>query len=263
MGDKDGVALTLSDLGEVARKRGDLEAALASYKEARTIANEIDDKRAIAYALAGIGDVFADRGDLTAARKSYEESLALRKQTGEKQTVAETELALARLSIEEGHAADSETVIRKCKEQFHQDGQADDELAASINLIEGLLGEGKFVEATKEEQASQTLAAKSTNQFNRLQFDLVSARVELASGHLDSSRAQLERTLQSAHAHHLLGVELETRLALAELKRKLGQSTGAQADFVALQKVAHDKGFGLIASQALSARNDGTKRSKL
>ena len=263
MGDKDGVALTLSDLGEVARKRGDLEAALASYKEARTIANEIDDKRAIAYAHAGIGDVFADRGDLTAARKSYEESLALRKQTGEKQTVAETELALARLSIEEGHAADAETVIRTCKEQFHQDGQADDELAASINLIEGLLGEGKFVEATKEEQASQTLAAKSTNQFNRLQFDLVSARVELASGHLDSSRAQLERTLQSAHAHLLLGVELETRLALAELKRKLGQSTGAQADFVALQKVAHDKGFGLIASQALSARNDGTKRSKL
>jgi hypothetical protein len=47
------------------------------------------------------------------------------------------------------------------------------------------------------------------------------------------------------------------------LKRKLGQSTGAQADFVALQKVAHDKGFGLIASEALSARNDGTKRSKL
>ena len=41
----------LADLAEVARRRGDLEAALASYREARAIANEIDDKRAIAYAL--------------------------------------------------------------------------------------------------------------------------------------------------------------------------------------------------------------------
>jgi DNA-binding winged helix-turn-helix (wHTH) protein/tetratricopeptide (TPR) repeat protein len=259
MGDKDGVALTLSDLGEVARRRGDLEGALASYHEARTIANEIDDKRAIAFALAGIGDVLVDRGDLAAARKSYEESLALRKQMGEKQTVAETELALSRLSIDEGHASDAETVIRKCKEQFHQDGQADDELAASVVLIDALLGQGQLAEAAKEKQANQALAAKSINQLNRLQFDLVSARIEFASGHLDSSRTQLERTLQKAHTHHLLGTELETRLAFAELKRKRGQNVEAQADLVALEKFAHDKGFGLIAGKALSARNSSTK----
>ncbi|MGB6474195.1 MAG: tetratricopeptide repeat protein [Candidatus Sulfotelmatobacter sp.] len=250
MGDKDGLALTHADLAEVARRRGDLEAALAGYREARAIANEIDDKRAIAYALAGMGDVLADRGDLVAARKSYDESLALRKQIGDKQAVAETELALARRSLEEGHAADAEAVIRKCKEQFHQDGQADDELAASTTLMDGLMGQGKFAEAVEERQANQALAAKSTNQLNRLQFDLVSARVELASGHLDSSRAQLERILQSARTHHLLGTELETRLALAELKKKLGQSAGAQADLVALERAAHDKGFGLIASKA-------------
>jgi ATP/maltotriose-dependent transcriptional regulator MalT len=202
-----------------------------------------------------------DRGDLAAARKFYEESLALRKQTGEKQPVAETELALARLSIEEGPVADAETVIRKCKEQFRQDSQADDELAASVTLIEALLREGKSAEAAEERRASQPLATKSTNQLNRLQFDLVSARVELASGHLDSSRAQLERTLQSARVHHLLRTELETRLALAELKRKLGQSAGAQADLVALENLARGKGFGLIAAKTLSVRNNGGKKS--
>jgi DNA-binding winged helix-turn-helix (wHTH) protein/tetratricopeptide (TPR) repeat protein len=259
MGDKDGVALTLADLAEVARRRGDLETALANYQEAKAIANEIDDKRAIAYVLAGVGDVLADRGDLAAARKSYGESLALRKQTGEKQTVAETELALARLSLGEGHAADAETVIRKCKEQFHQDGQADDELAAGTILIEGLLVQGKSVEAAKEAQATQALAAKSTNQLNRLQFDLVSARVELAIGHMAAARPKLQRTLDSARAHLLLGIELETRLRLAELKKKLGQRVEAQADLVALEKLARGKGFGLIAGKALSARDSSTK----
>ena len=262
MGDKDGVALSFNDLAEVERRRGDLKAALAGYKEARQIAQEINDKPAVAYTLAGAGDVLVDQGDLSAARNSYQESLALRKEIGEKQAVAETELALARLSVEEGHAAEAETVIRKCKEQFHQDGQADDELAASAALMEGLLGQGKFVEAAKEKQAKQALAAKSTNQLSRLQFDLVSARVELASGHFESSRAQLERTLQGTHAHHLLGVELETRLALAELKEKFGESVEAQADLVALEKFAHNKGFGLIASKTLSVRNDGEKKSR-
>ena len=142
MGDKDGVSLTLADLAKIARLRGDLKAALTGYEEARAIAKEIADKRAVAYALAGAGDVLADQGDLQAARKSYQESLALLQRVGDKQSVAETELALARLSLEEGHAAEAETVIRKCKEQFHQEGQADDELAASRHLDAGAAGRG-------------------------------------------------------------------------------------------------------------------------
>jgi eukaryotic-like serine/threonine-protein kinase len=259
MGDKDGVALTLADLAEVERLRGDLETALASYREARTIANEIGDKRAIAYALSGIGDVFADRGDLAGARKSYEESLALRKEIGDKQTVAETELALARLSLDEGQAADAETVIRKCIEQFHQDGQADDELVARGTLIDGLLAQNKSLEAATEEQLSRALDEKSTNLLNRLQFDLVSSRVELAIGHPSVARPKLQRTLDSAHAHLLLEIELETRLALAELKKKLGQKVEAQADLVILEKLARSKGFGLIAGKALSAHNNSVK----
>jgi DNA-binding winged helix-turn-helix (wHTH) protein/tetratricopeptide (TPR) repeat protein len=259
IGDKDGIALTVADLAKIARLRGGLKAALTGYKEAQAMALEIADKRGDAYALDGVGDVLADQGDLQSARKSYLESLALSKDIGDKEGTAETELALARLSLEEGHAADAETVIRKCKEQFHQDGQADDELAASVTLMHALLGQSKFVEAAKERQASQALAAKSTNLLNRLQFDLVSARVELAAGHIESSHAQLERTIQSAQAHHLLGVELETRLWLAELKKTLGQSAEAQADLVALERLARGKGFGLIADKALLARNSSAK----
>jgi DNA-binding winged helix-turn-helix (wHTH) protein/tetratricopeptide (TPR) repeat protein len=259
MGDKDGVALTLADLAEAERQRGELKKALAGYQEARTVAQEIDDKRAVAYTLAGVGGVLLDQGDLRGARKSYQESLALRKEIGDKQTVAEMELALSRLSIEEGQPADAEAVIRKCIEQFHQDGQADDELVARVTLIEGLLVQGKSLEAVKEELSSRVLAEKSTNLFNRLQFDLVSARLKLAIGHLAAARPELQRILESARTHLLLEIEFETRLTLAELEKKLGQGIEAQADLVALEKLARSKGFDLIAGKALSARNSSMK----
>ncbi|MGB6331264.1 MAG: hypothetical protein WA416_05370, partial [Candidatus Sulfotelmatobacter sp.] len=85
---------------------------------------------------------------------------------------------MARLSIEQSHAADAETVIRKCKEQFHQDQQADDELAASVVLIEALLAESKLPEAESEEGKAKSLADKSANTLFRLQFEMMSGRVQ-------------------------------------------------------------------------------------
>ena len=255
MGDQDGVALMLNDLAEVARRRGDLGKALRTLEQANAVAQEADDKSAMAYVLAGKGDVFTDHGDLAAARKSYEEALAIRKQTGEKQTAAETELGLARLAIEEGHAADAETVIRKCKEQFHQDQQADDELAASIVLIDALLSESKLSEAQLEAGQAKSLADKSANTILHLQFEMMFARVQDWSGHFPAASAQLEKTLQSADSHQLLGLEFDARLALVELKNRAGQSVAALAESRSLENSARKNGFGLIASKALSFRN--------
>jgi eukaryotic-like serine/threonine-protein kinase len=248
--DRDGVALALYNLGEVARKRGDLKQAFSDYNEGNTAAREIADNSAIGYILTGVGDALLDRGDLDAARKSYEDALSLRKQTGELQLAAETELSLSRLETEEGHAADAETAIRKCNKQFHQEDQSDDELDSSVGLMEALLRENKFAAAEKERKDSQALAAKSVNLLLRLQFDLVSARIQLANGDVASANILLQGILRSAGAHHLVGIELEARLALAEREKKLGQRVEARADLVALERLARGKGFGLIASKS-------------
>jgi ATP/maltotriose-dependent transcriptional regulator MalT len=255
MGDKDGVALTLSDLGEVARRRGDLKKAMQTYEQAKVTAQEIDDKRALAYVLGGIGDVLLDRNDLAAAQKSYEESLGIRRRIGDKQGAAESQLSLARLAIEEGRASDAEGVIRTCKEQFHQDQQADDELAASIMLIGALLSESKLSEAQFEEGEAKSLADKSANTLLHLQFETISARAEGLAGHFPLASADLERTLKNAHSHQLLGLELETRLAVAELKNRSGQSVAASAESLSLENSARRNGFGLIASKAHSIRS--------
>ena len=257
--DKDGVALALNDLGNLAQREGNLETAFTTYQQAKATAQEIDDKNALAYVLTGMGDVLTDRGDLSGARKSYEEALGLRTQSGEKQAAAETQLALAQLSIEEGHAIEAEATARKCKDQFHQEQEADDELEASTVLVGALLAEGRQADAAKEVESAALLAGKNQNTLVRLRFDVVSARVTLASNKPESAGPRLRQTLDEARKHRYLGIEFEAGLALAELDLKSSHAGGAHTELAALEKAAHSRGFGLIAGRAATAQSNNTK----
>src|SRR5208282_4720808 len=197
--DKSGLALVLNDLADLSRLQGNLNSAETTYQQAKATANEVSDKSALAYVHSGLGDVRRDRGDLAAARKSYEESLALRLQTGEKQAEAETQVALALLSTEEGHPAD-------------------DELTAYIGLIQALLAQTKVADAKLEMEHAEPLAAKSQNLLARLQFALASAWVLIALDNPESARPKLEETLKQVRGRGYIGMEFECRLALAELE---------------------------------------------
>jgi tetratricopeptide (TPR) repeat protein len=252
--DKSGVALSLNNLGDLSHQQGNLQAAETTYQQAKATAQEIDDKNAIAYVLTGPGDVFTDRGDLSAARRSYEESLALRDRAGEKQAAAETQVALAHLAIEEGHAAEAEAEMHKCKEQFHRKQATDDELTPSVVLTQAFLAEGKRADVQKEVDATKALAGQSQNLLARLQFDLAVARALLTSDQPEMSRAQLEKVLKDARAHGFAGVEFEARLAAAELEKKSGHSATSRTELTALESSARSKGFGLMARKAAATR---------
>ncbi len=216
------------------------------------IARKIEDKDATAYVLSGMGDVALDRGDLSLARKRYEEALALRSQAGEKQTTAESRVSLAKLAVEEGHATDAEKLARACKQQFEQEQQRDDELNASLVIVETLLAQGKQGEAQKEVDAAHLLGTATQNRFLRLQFELASGRVVLASGHPDASRALFQRVAADAHRYGFVGIEFANELALAELANKTKHGAQAQRQLHALQTSATSRGFGLIAGKALA-----------
>jgi eukaryotic-like serine/threonine-protein kinase len=252
--DKEGVALSLNNLGDLARQSGDLPLAETNYLKARATAEEIENKSAVAYVLMGLGDVYKDRGEIAQARKHYEGSLALRKQTGEKQTLGETEVALASLSIEDGHAAESETTLRQWKNQFHSERQADDELVASVGLVLALLAQGRQADAQKEIEGSRELAAKCQNLLYRLQYELMFARVLLASEHPELSKPRLQQILREARAHSFAGMELEALLTSAELEKRSGHAALAREQLASLENAARGKGFVLVARKAAAAR---------
>ncbi len=248
--DKEGVVLNLDSLGDIWRQNGELDKAETAYHQAEVIARKIEDKNATAYVLSGMGDVALDRGDLALARTRYAESFELRNQAGEKQTATESRVSMAKLAIEEGHASDAEASVRECKEQFHREQQADDELSASIALIDALLAQGKQGEAQKEMEAAQPLGNKSQNRFLRLQFELASGQVLLASDHPDVSRPIFQRVAGDAHRYGFVGIEFADDLALAEFANKTRHGSKAQMELRALQKAASSKGFGLLARKA-------------
>lgn len=248
--DKEGVVLNLDSLGDLWRQNGELDQAEAEYRRAEIIARQIEDKNAIAYVLSGMGDLALDRGDLPRARKRYQESLELRNQAGEKQTAGESRVSLAKLAIEEGQAGEAEASVRACKEEFHREQQADDELSASIAVIDALLAQGKPGEAQKEMEAAQQLGNATQNRFLRLQFELASGRVWLASDDPETSRGFLQRVTGDAHRYGFVGLQLAAELALAELTNKIALRTQAQIELHTVQRSATSKGFGLIARKA-------------
>lgn len=249
--DKEGVVLNLDSLGDIWRERGELDRAETQYQEAEAIARKMEDKNATAYVLSGMGDLALDRGDVSLARKRHEEAFTLRKQAGEQQSTRESRVSLAKLAIEDGHASDAEASARACREQFHVDHQADDELDASLALIDALLAQRKQDSAQKEMQAAQKLQAATQNRFLRLRFELASGRVLLASEHPETSRPYLQRVADEAQRYGFVGLEFADELALAELANRTGHGARAQLRLQALQKSASSRGFGLIARKAL------------
>ncbi|HLV87942.1 MAG TPA: tetratricopeptide repeat protein [Candidatus Sulfotelmatobacter sp.] len=248
--DKEGVVLNLDGLGDIWRQSGQLDRAEETYKQAEVIARKIEDKNATAYVLNGLGDVSFDRGDLPLARKRYEEALNIRTQAGEQQFAAESRISLAKVSIEEGHASEAEISARSCKTQFQKEQQADDELDASIVLIDALLAQNRRVDAQKEMEADQALGTATQNRFLRVQFNLISGRVLLASDAPETSTRVLQQVAGDVRRYGFVGLELADRLALAQLANKTNHVSQAQMELHALQKSATAKGFGLIARKA-------------
>jgi DNA-binding winged helix-turn-helix (wHTH) protein/tetratricopeptide (TPR) repeat protein len=253
--DKEGIALSLNDLGDLARQSGNLAVAETTYQQARATAEEIENKEAIAYVFCSLGDVLVDRGELPEARAAYEKSLALRNQVGQTQLAGETQVSLALVAIEAGQAKQVERSLREWKQRFHQEKQMDDEAAASSALSRALLADGLLDQARSEIESSQQIAAKSQNILVRLQSALTHARVLLASDHPETARPVINQALQDARRHGLLGMELEVMLVQADLEQRSAHKAAAQQQLATLERMAREKGFGLIARKAASLRS--------
>jgi tetratricopeptide (TPR) repeat protein len=77
LGDDEGVANILVNLGDVVRHEGDLSTAYSLYAESAEIARGLRDQWGLAYAILGLADVAFQQGELSTATSLYRECLTM------------------------------------------------------------------------------------------------------------------------------------------------------------------------------------------
>ena len=88
IGDKRGIGSSLLNLGVVASHHGDYALAQARYEEALRISREIEDKSMISITLSNLGLVASHQGEYSQAQARYEESLRIKHEIGDKVGIA-------------------------------------------------------------------------------------------------------------------------------------------------------------------------------
>src|ERR1700733_1946788 len=240
----------LIDLGDALQHLGDLPGARSHYEKALTLTRAAGDKSMAAYALAGLGSLDLKAADFKQAHKDYEEALSLRTELGEKDTIGATRVAIAELSVEEGHPDAAEGPAREARDEFQKRHKGDGQTLAAAALARALLATGRKGDALKEVGNAVPIAAKSQNLSVQLAFAVIRARTESASQQTGPAKTILREALAKATRSGYVGDQLESRLALEEIELKSGKSAASRARLDQLQKDAKEKGFDLIARKA-------------
>jgi eukaryotic-like serine/threonine-protein kinase len=242
------------------RSQGDLPGAKQGLEQSLAAWQKSGDQDFSAYAMWSLGNLLLQEADFSGARRMYEQALALRTSAGEKLTIAETQIALADLSLEEGRSpVEQEAAIRQALGVFQAQKMRDDEAQAWCTLARALLGEGKTPAAKEAAQHARSLAAKSQNPETQWQTAITAADIETARRDLPRSTAstthnELAAIVTKSRELGYMGIELDARLALAEIEMKTGQATAGRAHLTALEADARAKGYNLVAREAAAAR---------
>jgi eukaryotic-like serine/threonine-protein kinase len=256
-GDKRGVSGALDNIGILLVQQGELKPARKRYEEALGISKEMGNKSLTAYALYLLGDVDFYGGQFAAARRDYEQALAIRKEMGDPRTTAETQLALASLAIEEKHFAEAESAARDCGEQFEKLKTVDNEALAYSVLSQALSAQGKDAEAQAASEKAAQLSQKGGDTNARLRVTIASAVIRAKSGRAEdvsSANEALRAALGEANKQGLTGLQLEARLALAQIASASGDRGAGRVQLGAVERDAASKGMLLIAHRAARSK---------
>jgi len=175
-------------------------------------------------------------------------------------TAADTLAQLALVALADGRTADAGRLARDAVAAYEGQDAPDGHALARSALARSLLALGRADAALAEANRAQELVGKSPHEFARLTAAITAGRVQ--GRLLPKSAAQAVKLLEGAEERAatlgMVPLRFEASLALAEIAA-LANAPDADARLVALEKEARARGFGLVASQAVAARQQKRK----
>ena len=108
----------LSNLGEIARRSGELERAQTALEEAVALARALEDDEGLAHSLGNLGRVLSQRGEHAAAPDVFAEQLSLAKRLDDDQERASAFGGLAGAALRDGRFARAARYYRRAVELY-------------------------------------------------------------------------------------------------------------------------------------------------
>jgi Tfp pilus assembly protein PilF/TolB-like protein len=249
-GDVVGQSIIRANLGFMALLLARLDEAQAHYEDGLQLARGAENKSLIATSLTGLGELLVRRGDLAGARRRHEEALAIRAEMGEERGAAENRMLLAGLALEEGRARDAEAPLRALPDAFRKVGSPEYEAYARALHARALLAVGDVAAAQAEMRRARGRAGPVIPPEVRFAVAVAEGRVRAAAGDTAGAIRSLEATAAAARAAGLKGYELDARLARAEVDMGAGRGEAARARLREVAAEAKANGLELLARQA-------------
>ncbi len=256
LGDAPAQGPDLLGLAQIRYTQGDLASAKRMLDEAEPAVRKSSDKTLSGVALRYKGNIMLAQDDLDGARKSYEQALNLFNSIGAKRQAAETQVALAKVTMEEGSPGETRAPLHEAILEFRAAQDNAGEVLAHAALARALLDMGGpqfFVEAQKQVNISVPLAVNVQDPRPRFEMRIVAARVAAGFGETPKAREALETEIADLEKRGFVPLQFDARLALGEMLMNVGKSGNGRFLLRTLEKDATDKGFLLIARKAHAA----------
>jgi eukaryotic-like serine/threonine-protein kinase len=248
VGDQKNVALALSALGAIFFEQADLPNARKRLDESLKVIRDSGMKGNYAWTLLAVGDLNLAQGQFDAAAKSYNDALQVNKDSADSLGVARSTSALALLALEQGRLAESQNLARQSADALHQQNYADFEADALATLARALVQDNKVSDARAALNRAKALPAQ--DQDVRLRLAISEAYILAKEGKLPDALRSSTETIQKAVDLKLKRLELEARLAKAEVEIAAGSNPAAKAAAKQIATEATAAGYLLIAHQA-------------
>jgi len=256
LGDAPAQAHDFLGLARVRYTDGDLAGARKWIDEAEPALRKSADKSLSGLALAYTGDILAAQGDTAGAHAAYDKALKILNSAGASRYAAETEVASARLSVDEGNADQAKPILRAALAKLRENNDLAGEIVAHAVLVRALLAKGtvaQFAEAQKQVNIGASRVAQLQDPQPRLELTIAAARAAAALGAFPKARVTLEGAIAETAKYQFFRQHYEARLALGEIETSTGKTGAARFRLHALEKDATEHGYLLIARKAHAA----------
>jgi len=250
IGDRFGIAKVLDNEGVLLAQQGDLAAARRAFEEALAISGQIGSVFGEAWASRHLARVLAEQDDPGAARQALERAMERFVELGQPASRAATQAILARVVLDQGAVVEAEALALDARSGLAGQKARSVEAVIEAVLAAAAAAQGRRDEAIAAVERSARLLAASGDPVERLDVGILCARSRAATGGTAEAVAALEAAMAEARRLGLVAVEMEARLARAEVGALDPAARPDAAARAALVADAERRGFARIARRA-------------